>query len=137
MLSRSILFHVLGLLLAASATPVQASLADCSPVYVLRLYSNMNDGRPAVVVGNTPDGNVGSYWLYAPPSLPDRYYQQLYSTLLTAKTARAPVAVATDAPDGCSITTNPRYITSIEIRNPSSPGLAGEALMPPPKPGTF
>ena len=95
--------------------PARASLATCTNLYVLRIYSNMSDPRPQAIFGETPNASSGSTWTYSATGWTDRAYQQLLSILLTAKSTGKTVSVVTDASGGCDIVAGGHYLTAIEL----------------------
>ena len=108
---------VLGALLLASVgvTPARADLTTCADVYVIRLFID-TAGVVQVMFGNSPTDTSGSYFQYMPGGLSDRVYQSIYAMLLTAKSGKLPVSIATTATGGCGITVGSTSIANVELR---------------------
>jgi hypothetical protein len=99
--------------LLSSAGTAQASIADCKNLYVVSIHFRVDDTRPQVMFSESPAGGQTTMGLPA-PGLTDRAYDQLFSTLLTAKSTRSPVDVLTGGAGQCDFGTE--YLTGITIK---------------------
>jgi len=106
-----------GLFLAPITCPscASATLADCHNLYVLRINTVASNASQSVVFAESPSAASGSYFTYLDTSLPDRAYQELSATLLTAKSQVRTVSVTTDASGGCSIASGSYHLTQLEL----------------------
>ena len=99
--------------------PARASLSNCTNIYVISLSFTMADPRPRAVFAESPSAITGSALTYPTTGYPERAYEQLYATLLSAKLSNRAVSITTSATDQCSITSGSQYLASVEV----SPGL--------------
>ncbi len=98
-------------LLFASAS-AQATLNDCSDLYVGSIWIEQGTGLYAVVLLQNEGDMSGSYWMYFTQFAAEERKAAL-ATLTAAKLANHRVHVKTHAADQCSIVGASQYVKSV------------------------
>lgn len=106
-------FLILVVAIFASA-PARADLNDCQNLYVGRIWVEKGAGLKAIVLLTDPVNSSGSYWVHFNDWTVDERAHAL-ALLTSAKLSKHKVNVATQASDGCSITTTAQVMQSVYI----------------------
>lgn len=111
--ARSVLRTVTcAMLLLFASTGAEATLSDCSDLYVGSIWLEQGQGLYAVVLLQNEGDASGSYWMYFTQfSVDDR--KAALATLIAAKMASHRVYVRTTATDQCSIVGTSQYVKAL------------------------
>lgn len=110
------LIPLCGWLLGCLVGTADASVTDCSNVYIGRIWVEKGYGLFGVVFLNNASDASGSYWSYFNNWTADDKKSALV-LLTTAKLSQHRVHVATEEPGGCGIDTGNRMIKSVTLAN--------------------